>query len=100
MTQERFPRPVLVCASCGREACLAGDLLCEDAVRAGVTGTSAGPPLTHFFHCWRFPDHHACAVALIERQGEENTALIHETGTLKRALRDHGMITEGGSSHV
>ena len=33
-------------------------------------------PLTHFFHCWRFPDHHACAVALIERQQVENDQLL------------------------
>jgi hypothetical protein len=44
-------------------------------------------PLTHFFHCWRFPDHHACAVALIERQGEENTLLIGRNGRLERELR-------------
>jgi hypothetical protein len=36
----------------------------------------SGEPLTHFFHCWRFPDHHACAVALIERQAEENDRLL------------------------
>jgi hypothetical protein len=35
-----------------------------------------GEPLTHFFHCWRFSLHHACAVALIERQALENDALL------------------------
>lgn len=35
-----------------------------------------GPPLTHFFHCWRFPAHHACAVALIERQAQEHDMLL------------------------
>ena len=46
------------------------------------------PPLTHYFGCWRFPEHHRCAVALIERQAEENTRLIGEAGALKRRIRD------------
>lgn len=54
------------------------------------TQSPAGPPLTHFFHCWRFPNHHECAVAMIELQGEENTTLIVRTAVLERALRDHG----------
>jgi hypothetical protein len=49
---------------------------------------STDEPLTHFFHCWRFPDHHRCAVALIERQGEENTALILRAAAAERAMRD------------
>lgn len=43
-----------------------------------------GEPLTHFFHCWRFPAHHACAVALIERQQVENDGLLAENAGLKR----------------
>lgn len=44
-------------------------------------------PLTHFFHCWRFPDHHACAVALIERQQEENDRLLFAAAAAARARR-------------
>jgi hypothetical protein len=47
-----------------------------------------GEPLTHFFHCWRFPDHHACAVALIERQQEENDALLVGVAAAERKLAD------------
>jgi hypothetical protein len=36
----------------------------------------AGEPLTHYFHCWRFPAHHACAVELIERQQREIDQMI------------------------
>jgi hypothetical protein len=50
-------------------------------------GTS-GPPLTHFFGCWGFPEHHGCAVELIQRQSEENARLIGEKGHLERQLRD------------
>lgn len=45
-------------------------------------------PLTHFFHCWRFPDHHRCAVALIERQAEENDHLIRRAALAERAARE------------
>lgn len=49
----------------------------QDKLAATTAQTAPpGEPLTHFFHCWRFPAHHACAVALIERQGEENDRLI------------------------
>ena len=44
-------------------------------------------PLTHFFHCWRFPDHHRCAVALIERQAKENDHLLVRAATAERELR-------------
>lgn len=56
-----------------------------------VKGRPPGEPLTHFFHCWRFPDHHECAVAMIELQGEENTALIGRIGVLERRLRGLGV---------
>jgi hypothetical protein len=42
-------------------------------------------PLTHFFHCWRSPDHHRCAVALIERQSEENDRLLSRAASPERA---------------
>lgn len=45
-------------------------------------------PLTHFFHCWRSPDHHACAVALIERQQEENDRLLVGAKAEARKMRD------------
>jgi adenosylmethionine-8-amino-7-oxononanoate aminotransferase len=45
-------------------------------------------PLTHFFHCWRFPDHHRCAVALIERQAVENDQLLVRAAQAERTLRD------------
>jgi hypothetical protein len=48
----------------------------------------ADAPLTHFFHCWRFPDHHACAVALIERQGEEYDQQLVRAGTAERELAE------------
>src|SRR5690348_9115943 len=48
----------------------------------------SGAPLTHFFHCWRFPDHHACAVALIERQSRENDRLLAEKAAFERQLRE------------
>jgi hypothetical protein len=47
-----------------------------------------GEPLTHFFHCWRFPDHHRCAVALIERQARENDDMAAEKYAAERKLRD------------
>jgi hypothetical protein len=66
-----------------------GPCTCPQPEPAPAPGTTPeDPPLTHFFHCWRSPAHHACAVALIERQGNENTALIHEAGRLERELRD------------
>lgn len=34
------------------------------------------PPLTHFFHCWRFPDHYRCAVAMIEKLAEDCDRLL------------------------
>lgn len=42
-------------------------------------------PLTHFFHCWRFPEHHACAVALIERQAREYDELLVRAARAERA---------------
>jgi hypothetical protein len=51
-------------------------------------GDPGGEPLTHFPFCWRWPEHHRCAVALIERQGEENTQLIHRGAAAERAVRD------------
>lgn len=45
-------------------------------------------PLTHFFHCWRFPDHHRCAVALIERQAVEYDQLLGRVASTERALRE------------
>ena len=43
-------------------------------------------PLTHYFHCWRFPSHHACAVALIERQAVENDQLLVRAANAERLL--------------
>lgn len=51
-------------------------LLEDQAEGARVTAMDGDEPLTHFFHCWRFPDHHRCAVALIERQSEEYDQLL------------------------
>jgi hypothetical protein len=48
-------------------------------------GGDGDEPLTHFFHCWRFPDHHRCAVALIERQSEENDQLHVRAASAERA---------------
>jgi hypothetical protein len=45
-------------------------------------------PLTHFFHCWRFPDHHRCAVALIEQQARENDQMLVRAAMAERALRE------------
>ncbi len=62
-----------------------------------------GEPLTHYFHCWRFTGHHRCAVALIERQGEENTSLIvkaaHGERLIRKAfhLRANGENAPGGT---
>jgi hypothetical protein len=53
------------------------------------TSADAGEPLTHFFHCWRFPDHHRCAVALIERQAKENGQLLIRAAMAERELREH-----------
>jgi hypothetical protein len=50
--------------------------------------SEADSPLTHFFHCWRFPDHHACAVALIERQGEEIDQQLVRAATAERELAE------------
>lgn len=47
-----------------------------------------GEPLTHFFHCWRFPAHQRCAVALIERQAEENDRLLVRAAQVARGVRD------------
>ena len=44
-----------------------------------VTDPPGGEPLTHYWHCWRFPRHHACAVALIERQSREYDDLLVRT---------------------
>ena len=44
-------------------------------------------PLSHFFHCWRFPAHHACAVTLIERQAAENDTLISQKAAAEQDLR-------------
>ena len=69
--------------------------------RDGIAVTPSGAheghtaPLTHFFHCWRFPDHHACAVALIERQAAENDALIVRVAGLERELRDRPPVLNG-----
>jgi len=49
-----------------------------------ITSADVGEPLTHFFHCWRFPDHHRCAVALIERQSAENDRLLVQADTAER----------------
>lgn len=51
-------------------------------------GGDGDEPLTHFFHCWRFPDHHRCAVALIERQSEENDQLLVRAASAERADRE------------
>lgn len=59
----------------------------EDAT---VSGLAVDEPLTHFFHCWRFPDHHRCAVALIERQSEENDQLLRQSAAAERAAREAG----------
>jgi hypothetical protein len=53
-----------------------------------MTSEDVDEPLTHFFHCWRFPDHHRCAVALIERQARENDRLLVQVDRAERALRD------------
>lgn len=45
-------------------------------------------PLTHFWHCWRFADHHDCAIELIERQSRENDDLLIRLDRAERALRD------------
>jgi hypothetical protein len=62
-----------------------------NAATPGQAAYEGGAPLTHFFHCWRFPDHHACAVALIERQQEENDALLVRGATAERKLADAGL---------
>lgn len=41
------------------------------------------PP--HLSDCWRSPDHHACAVALIERQAAENDELLVRVAMLERS---------------
>lgn len=87
-------------------ACAPGGMVCAvpDATRPdGICGNPVesepcnrhegqadvtGEPLTHFFHCWRFPDHHRCAVALIERQSEENDELLARAAPLERAARE------------
>lgn len=51
-------------------------------------GYPGGQPLTHFFHCWRFPDHHPCAVALIERMASEQDQVTGQAAALERKLRD------------
>lgn len=51
-------------------------------------------PLTHFFHCWRFADHHACAVALVERQGEENYRLITSRASVERELGETARVLD------
>jgi hypothetical protein len=84
----------------GSEGYGGGDMF--DAFKGGMQATRdlddaqerpepSGEPLTHFFHCWRFPDHHACAVALIERQQEENDALLVRGATAERKLADAGL---------
>lgn len=48
----------------------------------------AGEPLTHFFQCWRFPDHHACAAELIERQSRDNDRLMVAADKARREAAD------------
>jgi hypothetical protein len=67
------------------------DMLIGSAVAAAADEGAVSEldePLTHFFHCWRFPDHHRCAVALIERQSQENDQLLVRAAAAERALRD------------
>lgn len=52
-----------------------------------------GEPLTHFFHCWRFPSHQKCAIALIERQARENDELLVQADEAKRQRLDWGLET-------
>ena len=54
------------------------------AAQATTLPAIDGEPLTHFFHCWRFPDHQACAVALIERQAEEYYTVLGRAHSAER----------------
>jgi hypothetical protein len=68
---------------------LAGDSVSAESIREALAAQEpepAGEPLTHFFHCWRSPSHHACAVALIERQQEENDRLLVRSASAEREL--------------
>jgi hypothetical protein len=63
--------------------------------------TPAGEPLTHFFHCWRSPAHHACAVALIERQQADNDHLLVAAENARRQVREQvrmSATTPGGTA--
>jgi hypothetical protein len=62
--------------------------LCPATRGTGPCICAPGPPLTHYWHCWRNPGHHACAVALIERQAAENQQLTGQVAALERAARD------------
>lgn len=56
----------------------------DDSGQAAAEAVPPGEPLTHFLHCWRSPDHHACAVALIERQATEYDELLARIGEAER----------------
>jgi hypothetical protein len=71
----------------GRDLAAAAPVrLCSADAEPKPMETPPGEPLTHFFHCWRFPAHHACAVALIERQSVENDRLLVRAANAERLL--------------
>lgn len=59
---------------------LTGPISCNTCAEHSGASTSSD--------CWRWPEHHRCAVTLIGRQQEENSQLTGRAAAAERAVRD------------